>query len=230
MDGDGGGLAEAGRLLRAVDRILAAVIAVLSRVDRAQVIAAEGLTVESWLRAFAARTGADAGMLVLAAERLADMPATLAALRAGALSWGIVRGVVTAARPLMSAQRRWVDATVAGDRARLGRVDGDTVLADAEHAAARARPDPDRPSPDPCPRAHDHHAAAARERTRDQGLPPRAARRPCRRTARARMPARGAGRRVVGARWARAPALQMGQGSTLLACTSPRPGPRTAPT
>lgn len=140
-DGDGVGLVEAGRLLSAVDRILAAVVTVLMRVDRDQVIAAEGLTPESWLRAVARRTGADAGMLQIAADRLADMPATLAAFQTGTLSWGAVRGIVTATRSLTAAQRRWLDATVAGDHVRLGRVDGDTVVADAEQAADRARPE-----------------------------------------------------------------------------------------
>lgn len=138
---DASGLAEAGRLLRAVDRLVATVITVLMRLDRTQVIAAEGLTVESWLRAAAGRTGADAGMLLVAAQRLADMPATLAAFQRGVVSWGTVRGIVAATRSLTVEQRRWLDEVVARDDERLARVDGDTLVADAEHAADRARPD-----------------------------------------------------------------------------------------
>lgn len=104
------------------------------RLDRTQVIAAEGVTVESWLR------GA-AGMLLVAAQRLADMPATLAAFQRGVVSWGTVRGIVAATRSLTVEQRRWLDEVVSRDDERLARVDGDTLVTDAEHAADRARPD-----------------------------------------------------------------------------------------
>ncbi len=128
-------------LLGAIDRLLAAVVVVLMRCDRPSVVIAEGLTIESWLRAVARRTGADAGMLIVAAERLADMPATLRAFRDGVLSWGTVRGIVISVRVLTAEQRRWLDGTLAGDRARLRCLDGDAVVAAADRLVEQARPD-----------------------------------------------------------------------------------------
>jgi hypothetical protein len=135
------GLTPVAVLLRAIDRLLAAVVTVLLTSDHGAVIAAEGLTTSSWLRAVADRTGADAGMLLAAADRLADMPATLAAFQSGAISWGTVRGILGATRSLTVAQRGWVDRALASDDDRLGRIDGDTIIADAEALADRARPD-----------------------------------------------------------------------------------------
>lgn len=128
-------------LLRAVDRLIAVVVTVLVGVDRQGVVAAEGQTVASWLRSVGRCTGADAGMLLAAADRLGAMPATLAAFQTGVLSWGTVRGIVTATRSLTAAQRGWVDATLAADPDRLARVDGDTVVADVDRLADTARAD-----------------------------------------------------------------------------------------
>ncbi len=128
-------------LLGAIDRLLATVIVALMRCERPRVVREQGLTTESWLRAVARRTGADAGMLMIAAERLADMPATLRLFRDGVLSWGTVRGIVCAVKVLTSEQRRWLDGTLAGDDARLRSLDGDAVIADAGHLVDRARPD-----------------------------------------------------------------------------------------
>jgi hypothetical protein len=135
------GLTPVAVLLRAIDRLLAAVVTVLLTSDHSAVIAAEGLTRASWLRAVADRTGADAGMLLAAADRLADMPATLTAFQSGTISWGTVRGILGATRSLTVAQRGWVDRALAGDDDRLGRVDGDRIIAEAEALADRARPD-----------------------------------------------------------------------------------------
>ncbi|MBW3606710.1 MAG: hypothetical protein KY460_17740, partial [Actinobacteria bacterium] len=52
---DGDGLDAAATLLKAMDRLTAAVIAVLQAADHHRVIAAHGLTRDSWLRAVAGR-------------------------------------------------------------------------------------------------------------------------------------------------------------------------------
>ena len=92
-DRDGGGLDATATLLAAVDRLTAAVITLLQATDHHDVIAEHGVTRDTWLRAIAGRTGGDAGMLLAAAERLADMPLT-AWFHQGVLSWGAVRAIV----------------------------------------------------------------------------------------------------------------------------------------
>lgn len=77
---------EVGGVLRSVDRLLAAVVTALMANNASSVVAAEGMSTASWLRAVAGRSGADAGMLLAAAERLADMPAVAAWFADGTLS------------------------------------------------------------------------------------------------------------------------------------------------
>ena len=139
--GEGPVLAGVAQLLGALDRLTAAIVVVLANADQRRVIAEEGLATESWLRAVAHRTGADAAMLLAASERLADMPATLAAFLAGTLSWGTVRGIVSAVKALTGEQRQWVDTTLCGDAARLAPLDGDTVVAEANRLVNAVRPD-----------------------------------------------------------------------------------------
>lgn len=134
-------LQAAATLLTAVDRLTAAIIAVLQAADHHQVIAEHGVTRDTWLRAIAGRTGSDAGMLLAAAERLADMPAVTAWFQQGALSWGAVRQIVASTRNLTAAQRAWVDATLADHEADVSRLDGDQVAAAVDGLAAQARPD-----------------------------------------------------------------------------------------
>jgi hypothetical protein len=97
-DGGGDGLDAAATLLGVIDRLTAAVIGVLQASDHRRVITDRGLTRDGWLRAVAGRTGADAGMLLAAAERLVDMPAVTAWFSTGVLSWGAVRAIVAATR------------------------------------------------------------------------------------------------------------------------------------
>ena len=132
---------EVGGVLRSVDRLLAAVVTALMANNASSVVAAEGMTTASWLRAVAGRSGADAGMLLAAAERLADMPAVAAWFADGTLSWSTVRGIVAATRNLTVAQRRWVDATLAADPGRMARLDADQAIAAATRLADAARPE-----------------------------------------------------------------------------------------
>lgn len=82
----GGTLDPLTALLAATDRITAAAVTLLQHADHAAVIADTGLTIDAWLRAIAHRTGADTGMLLAAAERLADMPAVTAWFNDGTLT------------------------------------------------------------------------------------------------------------------------------------------------
>ena len=138
-DRHGDGLDAAAVLLAAVDRIIAAVIMVLQTTDHRAVIADHGLTRDTWLRAVAGRTGADAGMLLAAADRLADMPAVTAWFHQGSLSWGAVRQIIAATRNLTAAQRGWVDQTLADGE--VVRLDQDQIAAAVDGLAHRARPD-----------------------------------------------------------------------------------------
>lgn len=140
-DGGGDGLCATATLLKAMDRLTAAVIDVLQSADHRAVIAGHGLTRDTWLRAVAGRTGADAGMMLAAAERLADMPAVSGWFRHGVVSWGVVRAIVLATRNLTSAQRAWVDATLHADRDAMLRLDGDRLAAAVDGLVNDARAD-----------------------------------------------------------------------------------------
>jgi hypothetical protein len=140
--GDGGpGLPVAGEVLRVTSRLTAAAVTALSSVTHRGVIADEGLTIGSWLRSFAGCTYADERMLDNAAGRLADMPTLSRWFADGAVSWATVRGVVYAVRNLTKAQRRWVDATLAQDQERVGRLGPDELVEAVERLAHQARPD-----------------------------------------------------------------------------------------
>ncbi len=138
---DASGLAAASMLLDAVDRMIAAVVRILQRTAISDVIANHGITTDTWLRAVAGRTGADAGMLLAAAERLADMPAVTSWFSDGILSWGTVRAIVSATRTLTRDQRRWVDSTLAEQRHTIASLDGDQIAAAVDRLANTARPD-----------------------------------------------------------------------------------------
>ncbi|CAN5913823.1 hypothetical protein BH23ACT10_BH23ACT10_09990 [soil metagenome] len=137
----GGTLDPLTALLAATDRITAAAVTLLQHADHAAVIADTGLTIDAWLRAIAHRTGADTGMLLAAAERLADMPAVTAWFNDGTLTWGAVRHIVAATRNLTAAQRTWLDTSLHTDRHRLLRLDADQLTAAVDHLADTARPD-----------------------------------------------------------------------------------------
>lgn len=141
VDRDADGLGAAALLLRAVDRLIAAVITVLQTAPHHQVVADHGLTRDTWLRAVARRTGADAGMLLAAAERLTDMPAVSAWFHRGVLSWGAVRAIVASTRNLTAAQRTWVDTALADHAGDVARLDGDQVAAAVDGLVHQARPD-----------------------------------------------------------------------------------------
>jgi hypothetical protein len=134
-------MATAGSALAASDRLMAAVVQMLSRVTHRGVIADEGVSVGAWLRTFAGRTSGDEKMLAACVDRLADMPTVSAWLASGEVSWPVVRSIVLATRNLTREQRRWVDATLAGDADRVRRLDPDRVVAAVDGLVNQARPD-----------------------------------------------------------------------------------------
>ena len=135
------GMATAGAVLAATDRLTAAAAEVLARVSHRGVIADEGLSAGAWLRTFAARTVADEKMLANAVERLRDMPTLRQWFIDGSISWPAVRGIVAAVRNLTREQRRWLDATLAGDEDRVRRLDADDLVGAAQSLADQARED-----------------------------------------------------------------------------------------
>jgi hypothetical protein len=134
-------MATAGAVLAATDRLTASAVEVLSKVSHRGVIDDEGLSTSTWLMTFGQRTVADERMLAATVERLADMPTVWEWFRTGALSWPAVRGIVAAVRNLTREQRRWVDATLADDPERFGRLDAEDRVATAADLADQARPD-----------------------------------------------------------------------------------------
>jgi hypothetical protein len=120
---------------------MAAVIGLLGRTTHRGVIAEEGVTTNTWLRVFAARTVGDERMLTATVERLSDMPAVSAWFAYGSLSWSAARGIVMATRNLAGEQRGWLDGALAADRERVCGLDADQLVAIADHLADEARPD-----------------------------------------------------------------------------------------
>lgn len=138
---EGAAIRAAGAILTATDRLMAAVVGLLGHTSHRGIIAAEGVTLATWLRVFAGRTIGDEKMLTATVERLVDMPAVAGWFTDGTISWPTVRGIVAATRTLTGAQRRWLDDTLAADRDRLLRLDADQIVAAADRLADQARPD-----------------------------------------------------------------------------------------
>jgi hypothetical protein len=72
----------------------------------------EGVGLDTALNLVHRLPSADRSMQLTAADVLADMPATTGLFRAGELSWGQVRGIVTEARRLGRDQRAALDARI----------------------------------------------------------------------------------------------------------------------
>ncbi|MBW3605054.1 MAG: HNH endonuclease [Actinobacteria bacterium] len=136
-----GQLDEVARLLGSADRAMATVVATLTELDHAAVIAQEGQTLRSWLRTIAGCTGGDERALLLAVQRLVHLPTVQRWLADGTVSWAVVRSIVFETRRLTVAQLAWLDDTLAADADRLIRLDSDGVVSAVERLAADARPD-----------------------------------------------------------------------------------------
>jgi hypothetical protein len=113
----------------------------ISIISRVACESATGLPTEMMLVLGARRTGADARMLVNAAETLRAMPATASAFARGELSWSQVRAVVSAVRSVDSAGRAQLDDLIATQTDRLAQMDPDELLARVDDLVARLRAD-----------------------------------------------------------------------------------------
>ena len=122
-----GGAAELRALtdhVREAERHLAAAVLFAGRLASSGVCErVEGLPLELLLGLACRLTGADRRMLVAAGEALADMPATAALFRDGAISWGQVRAITAAVRRLSAADRAELDNRVAASAERFAGID-----------------------------------------------------------------------------------------------------------
>jgi hypothetical protein len=100
--------------LRSADQLIArALEGILLLQEHADVVAATGVGLESWLTTIARRTRTDARMLLAAAEMLRRLPSLRSAFQLGQVSWAQVRAVALKARPLPAVLDDRVDAAVA---------------------------------------------------------------------------------------------------------------------
>lgn len=118
----------------------ATIVRLTGRLQRSGTIEAlEGLTLDAVLSLSQRLPRSDRAMLLLAAEVLADMPVTEQLFDQGALTWGIVRGIVTEAKRLARDQRAALDERVAASQDRVVVMDPDDVLDAIAVAAAELR-------------------------------------------------------------------------------------------
>ncbi len=99
--------------------------------------AVEGLPLDLLLGVACRLTGADRRMLIAAGEALADLPAVAALFVEGAVSWGQVRAMTTAAKRLSADGRAVLDARVAASAADA--VDPDDLVWAVQAAADELR-------------------------------------------------------------------------------------------
>src|SRR5438067_1911713 len=108
------------------DRLTARALSIIACTD---VEAGTGLPAEMLLALGARRTGADARMLVNAAGTLRWIPATSGAFARGDLSWGQVRAIVGALRPVDASGRALIDELIRSQASRLTTMDPDELVA-----------------------------------------------------------------------------------------------------
>jgi hypothetical protein len=120
------------------DRLTARALSIIGCVDCESAI---GLPTEMMLVLGARRTGADARMLVNAAETLRAMPATASAFARGDLSWSQLRAIVNGVRTVDAAGRAQLDDLIATQTDRPAQMDPDELLARVDDLVARLRAD-----------------------------------------------------------------------------------------
>lgn len=100
--------------VREADRLLAGAVVLAGELDATgECEQVEGLPLEQWLILGGRMTGADARTLLRAGRVLADLPVTRCLFEEGRLSWGQVRAITAACRPLPSDLRGRVDERLA---------------------------------------------------------------------------------------------------------------------
>ena len=122
------GLATVLEQLREADRLIArAIEGILLLQDHADVAAATGVSLESWVTTIARRTRADTRMLLTAAEMVRRLPTLRAGFQEGRLSWAQVRAVALKARPLPRSLDDRVDQAIADALDGTGGAEPDAV-------------------------------------------------------------------------------------------------------
>ena len=104
------GIATVGRRMH--DDVVALIDAVRAAKRSGAVEYLQGMPLDLHLAATLGLPGADAAMLICAADILPTMPATDRLLRNGSLSWAIVRGILTRARRLRVDERAILDERI----------------------------------------------------------------------------------------------------------------------
>ena len=126
--------------LRARAALDAEIVALTGAVARSGTIEAiEGVTLDASLNLVHRLPASERGMLLTAADVLADMPFLAAQFRAGQVSWGIVRGIVAQAKRLTRAQRAALDAQLEASPDRIAILDPDDLLDAVAVAVAELR-------------------------------------------------------------------------------------------
>src|SRR5690606_36176321 len=137
---DGAGMAAVADLLRGADRCAAAAVGASMTMTHRGVVAAEGLTSDTYLR-MSGRTARETSGHGYLVERLADMPVLYGWYRDGDISTGVVRELSWLTRNLTRAQRAWVDARLADNAEVVRRLDADDLIDAVARLVDRARPD-----------------------------------------------------------------------------------------
>ena len=115
--------------LRERARLDAEIVALTGDVARSGTIEAiEGVTLDTSLNLVHRLPAGERGMLLTAADVLADMPATMALLHDATLSWGQVRGIVAEAKRLSRADRAILDAHIGASGELLTKIDPDDAI------------------------------------------------------------------------------------------------------
>ena len=110
-------------------RLDAEIIELTGQVQRSGTIETlEGVTLDTALNLVHRLPAAERGMLLTAVDVLADMPATMALLKAQVLSWGQVRGIVAETKRLSKDGRAIVDAHIGASHDRFAKLDPDDAL------------------------------------------------------------------------------------------------------
>ena len=121
-------------------RLDAEIVALAGRAQRSGTIEMiEGITLDTYLTLAHRLPAGERGMLLTAADVLADMPATMGLLTDLTVSWGQVRGIVAEARQLSKADRATLDAHIGASAEDLSKMDPDDGVDAVRIAVAELR-------------------------------------------------------------------------------------------
>ena len=111
------------------ERLDAEIIELTGQLQRSGTIETiEGVTLDTALNLTQRLPASERGMLLTAADVLADLPATMRLFKDRTLSWGQVRGIVAEAKRLARENRTILDAHIAASADDLPKMDPDDVI------------------------------------------------------------------------------------------------------